>query len=75
MLVTFSAAMSEPSDRNIQATALLVIQQHGESAADYSAGRADELLEQGAITGAAMWRKILVEIERLQAIEPGATRH
>lgn len=40
------------SDRDVQATALLCIKQHGGSAAYYAAGRTDELLEQGAIEGA-----------------------
>jgi hypothetical protein len=61
------------SDRDIRATALLCIKQHGVSAAYYAAGRADELLEQGALAGAETWRKILAEIERLQVMEPGRT--
>jgi hypothetical protein len=63
------------SDRDIAATALLVIKQHGASAAYYAAGRADEMLEQGAHEGAETWRKIVAEIERLQAIDPDATKH
>lgn len=64
------------AERDILATALLCIRQHGESAAYFAAGRADELLEQGALTGAATWRKVLAEIERLQAMEPEAgVRH
>jgi len=52
------------------ATALLVIKEHGEHAVFYAAGRADELLEQGAVTGAKTWRRILAEIERLQKMKP-----
>jgi triphosphoribosyl-dephospho-CoA synthetase len=64
------------SDLDILRTATLVIQQHGESAAYYAAGRADELLEQGTVTGAATWRKIVEAIEKLQAMEPeGGARH
>jgi hypothetical protein len=63
------------SERDIQATALLCIRQHGASAAYYAAGRADELLEEGALTGAAVWRRIVAEIERLQVMEPGTSRH
>jgi hypothetical protein len=58
------------SDRDILATALLCIKQHRQSAAYYAAGRGDELLEIGAVSGAAVWRKVLQKIERLQAIEP-----
>jgi hypothetical protein len=59
----------------MRSTALLCIRQHEASAAYYAAGRADELLDEGALTGAATWRKIAAEIERLQAMEPegGAT--
>jgi hypothetical protein len=54
---------------------LLCVNQHSASAAYFAAGRADELLEQGVLTGAAVWRKIVAEIERLQAIysQRGAT--
>ena len=52
------------------ATALLTIKRHGESAAYFAASRADQLEEQGAQTGALTWRRILKEIERLQAMEP-----
>lgn len=58
------------SDRDIRATALIVIKQHGEHAVFYAAGRADELLEQGAHQGAVTWRLILGEIKRLQTIKP-----
>jgi hypothetical protein len=58
--------MAKISHRDIQATALLVIKQHGGSAAYYAAGRADELFEHGALTGAAVWRRIV----RLLAMEP-----
>jgi hypothetical protein len=63
------------SDRDILATALLCIKQHGGSAAYFTAGRADELLEEGAVTGAKTWRRVLAEIERLQAMQPEGTRH
>jgi hypothetical protein len=64
------------SDRDIQTTARLVIKQHGASAAYYAAYRADELLEQGAITGADTCRKMPAEIERLQAMMPDSgARH
>lgn len=58
------------TSRDIQATALLCIKRHGASAGYFAAGRADELLEQGALTGAAVWRKIVAEIDRLQSLEP-----
>ena len=59
------------TDRDIQARALLCIKQHGASAAYFAAGRADELLDAGALTGTATWRRILAVIERLQKMELG----
>ena len=63
------------SDRDIQATALLTIKQHGASAAYYAAGRADELIEAGAHDSARVWREVLKEIERIQAMEPERASH
>ena len=63
------------SDRDIQATAMLTIKQHGASAGYYAAGRADELLEAGAFEGARVWREVLKEIERIQAMEPERASH
>jgi hypothetical protein len=40
--------------------------QHGDEAATFPAGRADELLEEGDTDGAAIWRRILEAIEELQ---------
>ena len=65
-----AAAMADVSDRDIMATALLVIKEHGQMAVFYAAGRADELLEQGVHNGAVTWRLILGEIKRLQAMKP-----
>ena len=62
--------MADGSDDDILATALLVIRQHGQLAVFYAAGRAEELLEQGAHRGAVTWRLILGEIERLQKMAP-----
>lgn len=58
---------------DIGRTAWLCIKQHGPSAAYYAAGRADELLEAGALEGAKVWRRVLRAIEHLQAIEPTST--
>lgn len=67
--------MAEISDRDIQAAALLVIKQHGASAGYFAASRADALADQGAHAGGRTWRRMLAEIERLQAIEPATTKH
>lgn len=55
---------------DIEATALLVIKQHGETAAFYAARRADELLLEGAPRAAVTWRFILGEIKRFEAMNP-----
>lgn len=62
------------SDRDIDATALQVIRQHGASAAYYAASRADELLAAGDLEGARTWRRILAAVEQMQE-PPTSTRH
>jgi hypothetical protein len=65
-----------PGERDILATAPLDIKTHGESAGYFAVIRADKLHLEGAHEGAKTWRKILKEIERLQAMEPeGRMRH
>jgi hypothetical protein len=54
------------SDPDIFRAAKLVMDQRGEEAAMFAAGRADELLEEGDTDGAAIWRRILEAIEELQ---------
>ena len=55
------------ADIDIWRSAKLMIDQHGEDAATEAALRADALLDQGAITGAATWRRVMKAIEQLQA--------
>jgi hypothetical protein len=47
-----------PSDRDIQATALIVFRHHGRSSSYYARGRAESLRAEGAHTGAETWEKI-----------------
>ena len=54
------------SDPDIFRAGKLVIDQHGEVAATYAAGRADLLLEGGDPKGSAIWRRILAAIEELR---------
>jgi hypothetical protein len=61
------------SERDVDATARLVIRQHGGSASYFAAGRADELLDAGDSEGAVVWRRVLVAIKRLQLQEPHST--
>jgi hypothetical protein len=51
------------SNRDIQATALIVFRQHGGSSSYYARGRAETLLDEGAHTGAETWEKIAVLCE------------
>ncbi len=54
------------SDPDIYRAAKLVMEQQGEQAAMFAAGRAEQLLEDGDIHGALVWRGILVAIEEMQ---------
>ncbi len=53
-------------DPDIFRAAKLMIDQHGADAPIRAAQRADELLEEGDVDGAAVWRRILEAIEELQ---------
>ena len=53
-------------DLDIYRAAKLVIDWHNDEAALHAAGRADLLLEEGDLEGAAAWRAIARAIEELQ---------
>jgi hypothetical protein len=53
-------------DLDIYRAAKLLLDQHGQDAPIRAAERADELLEDGDIEGAAIWRAIMSAIEELQ---------
>lgn len=59
------------SDRDIYATAKLVVDRHGKSATYYACGRADELLDKGDLEGAATWRRIARATEVLLLSDGG----
>jgi len=46
-------------DPDIYRAAKLLIDQHGDDAPLQAAGRADELLDEGDVDGAAVWRQIV----------------
>lgn len=59
-----------PSDRDIQATALIVFREHGRSA--YARGRAETLRDEGARTDADTWDRIAAICEQWERErEPG----
>jgi hypothetical protein len=53
-------------DPDIYRAAKLIMDQQGEEAATFAAGRAELLLEEDDIDGALVWRRILAAIEELQ---------
>ena len=62
-------------DRNIWASAKLLIDRRGGAACGIAARRADNLFELGDIEGAAVWRRIVTAIKVLQETEPSGTVH
>ena len=54
------------SDLDIYHAARLLIDQRGEDAATFAAGRADPLLEEGDVEGSAVWRQARAAIEELR---------
>jgi hypothetical protein len=68
--VTKSLVLSE---WELWACADEAIRQHGLDAPIFAAMRADKLLEEGEIDGAANWRLIVTRINQLLARPPGLT--
>ncbi|MCH9052110.1 MAG: hypothetical protein IIA72_13685 [Proteobacteria bacterium] len=54
---------------NTYRAANLLTKQHGDEAAIHAAMRTDELLDAGDLDGAAVWRRIIRAIEKLQRKE------
>ena len=65
------------SDIDVYRSAHALIQQHGEAAAIEAAMKADAMLDEGDLDGAAVWRQIVTAINELQRAEPamGERRH
>ena len=61
------------SEWELWACADEAIRQHGLDAPIFAAMRADKLLEDGEIDGAANWRMIVTRINQLLAQPPGRT--
>jgi hypothetical protein len=59
------------NDPDIYRAAKLLIDQHADDAPMRAAQRADGLLEEGDVDGAAVWRRILEAIEELQRVRRG----
>ena len=58
------------SEIDVYRSAHALIQQHGEAAAIEAAMKADAMLEQGDLDGAAVWRRIVAAVNELQRTEP-----
>jgi hypothetical protein len=60
------------ADRDICASANMLIKRYGEDAEIEAAKRADELLEAGDMDGCVTWKCIKMAIEELQSTEKAA---
>jgi hypothetical protein len=58
------------SDPDICRAAQLLIKRHGQDAPLAVAQRADELLNENDLDGAAAWKRILHAVEELQRVKP-----
>ncbi len=56
---------------DIWGVAKIFVERHGTDAPIHAAMRADELLDQGDLDGAAVWRRIKAAIEEMQKRAPG----
>jgi hypothetical protein len=54
------------SDRDIWATAKMLVDHHGAEAPIHAAMRADAMLERGDVDGQAVWKRILYAVEEFQ---------
>jgi hypothetical protein len=58
------------SDLDIYRTASVLIREHGEDATLEAAQRADAMLEEGAIDGQRVWKRVLAAVKEIQRQEP-----
>ena len=65
------------TDLDIYRSAHALIQPHGEAAAIEAAMKADAMLDNGDLDGAAVWRLIVAAVNELQRekLIPGEKRH
>jgi hypothetical protein len=64
------------SDRDVYATANLLLRQHGETAWLVALQRCDAMIEAGDAEGLAVWRRISAAVEALSDQKPnGSTTH
>ena len=65
------------TDLDIYRSAHALIQQHGKWAAIEAAMKADAMLDDGDLDGAAVWRRIVAAVNEIERKEPaeGERRH
>lgn len=60
------------SDRDVWASANVLIKRYGADAKDQAIQRADDLLREGDLEGQAVWKRIIRAIDELQREKPNA---
>ena len=60
---------------DIERSALLLVKQHGNHAADKACDRLRSFLAKGDREGASLWLEIMTTLDQLLADDPNATRH
>jgi len=65
------------SDRDIWASALLILKQHGDDAVIETSVKADQMLDRGDMEGRAVWLRTVAAIRELlrREVEEGVVRH
>lgn len=64
--IQVSSGLLVTDEREIWRAAQLVVKHHGEGAWFHASTRADELLDEGELGGAEVWRRILVRARETQ---------
>ena len=62
-------------ERDIWASALLLIDSHGDDAVGHALKRVNEMLESGNVVGAAVWLRIVNVIREMEASGSGGPIH
>jgi hypothetical protein len=62
-------------ERDIWASAKLLVEKYRDEAGEGAAGRTGELFRRGDLEGAAAWRRIISAIDMMQSMEPDGSVH
>ena len=58
------------TERDIYATAMVMVRRYGDDAGAEAAQRSDQLLGDGNMAGAAVWRRVVTAVEELARQAP-----